>query len=83
MLDPIFAFELDYGKLLGREGSFDREHTRSKIIELCAFDYHEMVVKVLELRESEGTLSDITDDVLAEAELLRREYHRGSLEAAE
>lgn len=68
-LAPLYLVERDFGKL-GLEAHAYREHTRAKIVDLLAFEYLN-AVKVLEIREDEGSCSDITEEILAEAEQMR------------
>lgn len=67
--DPLYLVERDFGKL-GLEAHAYREHTRAKIVDLLAFEYLN-AVKVLEIREDEHSVSDITEEILAEAEQMR------------
>jgi hypothetical protein len=82
-MDPLYLIELDYGKL-GLEAHAYRDHTRAKVVDLCAFEYRN-VTRILEIRAGDwnslsGKWEDITEEIMREAELMRRDYHR---EAAE
>ncbi len=93
-MDALFLIERDHGKL-GIEGAAYREWTRSKVVELCAFDYRRApilgrgeivlgrdqsdVIRILEIR-MDAKPEDITDEIMREADLLRVGFHR---EAAE
>ncbi len=82
-MDALYLIERDHGKL-GYEGSFYREWTRSKVIDLCAFlfrnkDGSSDVFRVLEVR-MDAKPEDITEEIMREAEAMRADYHR---EAAE
>ncbi len=68
-MDPLFLIERFHGKL-GLEAHAYREHTRDKVVDLCAFEFRD-VVKVLVIREDEGSCEDITDEILEEAEQMR------------
>ncbi len=68
-MDALYLIERDFGKL-GLEGSFYREWTRDKIIDLCAFEFRN-VRKVFAIREDENSCEDITDEILQEAEQMR------------
>ena len=68
-MDALYLIERDFGKL-GLEAHAYREHTRSKVVDLLAFEYRN-AVKVLEIREDEGSCEDITEEILAEAEQMR------------
>ncbi len=68
-MDALYLIERDFGKL-GLEAHAYREHTREKIVDLLAFEYRN-AVKVLEIREDECSVSDITDEILQEAEQMR------------
>ncbi len=84
-MDALYLIERDFGKF-GIEGSAYREWTRAKIIDLCAFDYHKGslelgrgesdVIRILEIR-MDARPEDITDEIMREADLLRR-YWLGS-----
>lgn len=78
-MDALYLIERDFGKPLGLEAMAYREHTRAKIVDLLAFEYRN-AVKVLEIREDEHSVSDITEEIMREAEAMRAEYHK---EAAE
>lgn len=78
--EAIYIVKCDFGAKIGTEWLGYDENTRSKVVELCAFDYHPHVVKVLEIREDERSVSDVTEEIMREAELMRAEYHK---EAAE
>jgi hypothetical protein len=73
-MDALYLIERDFGKL-GLEGHAYREHTRAKIVDLLAFEYLN-AVKILEIREDEHSVSDITEEIMREAELMRADYHR-------
>ncbi len=81
-MDALYLIERDHGKL-GIEGHAYREHTRSKVIELCAFDYRTRdrsdVIRVLEIH-MDAKPEDVTEEIMREADLLRVGFHR---EAAE
>lgn len=68
--DPVYMVERDYGKDIGTEFMGYREHTRAKLVDLLAFEYRN-AVKVLEIREDENSVSDITEEILREAEEMR------------
>jgi len=71
--DPVFIVERDYGPKLGTELMGLREHTRSKVVDLLAFEYRN-AVKVLEIREDEHSVSDVTEEILADAAKARAAY---------
>lgn len=86
-MDVLYLIERDHGNL-GIEGMAYREWTRARVVDLCAFEFRQPglrrgetdVVRVLEIREDEHSVSDITEEIMREAEALRAEYHK---EAAE
>ncbi len=77
-MDPLFLIERDFG-ILGLEAHAYREYTRAKIVDLCAFEY-QRVVKVLEIREDEGSVSNITEDIMREAEAMRADCYSTAAE---
>ncbi len=77
-MDALYLIERDFGKL-GLEAHAYRERTRADVIGLCALEYFGTVKTVLEIREDEHSVSDITEEILAEAEQMRSEYHRNEV----
>ncbi len=81
-MDALYLIERDHGKF-GIEGSAYREWTRSKVIELCAFDYRTRdrsdVIRILEIR-MDAKPEDVTEEIMREADLLRVGFH---MQAAE
>ncbi len=82
-MDPLFLIERDFGKL-GYEGSFYREWTRSKVIDLCAFlfrnkDGSSDVVRILEIR-MDAKPEDITEEIMREAEAMRADCYQTAAE---
>jgi hypothetical protein len=62
MHDPIYFLECDHGKA-GRDFTGDREWTRRNVADFVVSSEKGKVVKVLEAREDEHRLTDITEDI--------------------
>ncbi len=77
-MDVLYLIERDFGKF-GIEFLGQREWTRSKVVDLCAFEYRN-AIKIIEVREDDGTAQDITEEIMREADAMRADFHQ---EAAE
>ncbi len=62
MTDPLYFLECDHGKF-GRDFTGDREWTRRNVVDFVVTGEKGKVVKVLEGREEEQHLTDITEDI--------------------
>ncbi len=83
-MDALYLIERDHGKL-GFEGMAYRGWIRADVVALCAFEYREKdgssdVARILEIRTDEHSVSEITEEIMREADAMRADYHR---EAAE
>jgi hypothetical protein len=62
MIDPVYFLECEHGKF-GRDFTGDREWTRRNVTDFVITGEKGKVVKVLEGREDEHRLTDITEDI--------------------
>src|ERR1044071_8009060 len=80
MLDPLYFVEVDYGRIGTAFVETDRNtNTRASIVRDIVDGQYDRgeIIKILEVREDEGTCRDVTEDIANEVtqEIYRRGDH--------